>query len=113
MGAAVGNGTFTQAGGDFIGVKWNSTGPLDLGTNLVAQAGFMDFNVFAAVDGAPQGWDYFTLITNYGTDFDPGNDLLMLTSMTASGIAVVPLPAAAWAGLGLLGAMGVRRRMSR
>lgn len=29
------------------------------------------------------------------------------------GMAVVPLPPAAWAGLGLLGAMGVRRRMRR
>lgn len=109
--AAAGNGTFTQADGDFAIAFWRSSGPLDLSTNLVGQAGFLDMNVAGAYDGTPFAAGPFRLETNHNGI--GGSDLLELTSMTANTIAVVPLPPAAWAGLGLLGVMAVRQRLSR
>lgn len=107
--AASGNGTFTQAGGDFFEVAFTTFGVLDLSQDLVGQANFYDFNVFTSIGaGAPKGTGLFKLSTSEGL-----GDQLVLTSMTVRAAAVVPLPSAAWAGLGLLGIMGVKRRMSR
>lgn len=105
--AADGNGTFTSDAGDISAAIWSSAGALDLGADLVGQANFTDFNLLGT-GSAPDGVDFLTIRTDNATD-----DRLILTSMTARGMAIVPLPTAAWAGLAMLGAMGVRRRMRR
>jgi len=111
VGAAGGNGTFTQANGDFDFAFWISTGPLDLSTNLVGQAGLVDMNVGGSAPGTPYALGPFTIeINRNGVG---GSDVLRLSSMTANTITAVPLPPAAWAGLGLLGVMGVGRRLRR
>jgi hypothetical protein len=103
------NGTFTSASGAIDGVVWDTTGPLDFGSDLVGQSEFEDFNFFASAPNGPAGVAPLLFLTGGTT----GGDGLVLTSMVAQDVTVVPLPTAAWAGLGLLGAMGVVRQVGR
>jgi len=101
-GANTGNGTFTSVGGDFSSVAFESfnTG-VDFSTELVGQAVFGDFNVFAAFgSGAPTGTFFFQFATNEGA-----GDTLVLTSMRPA----VPAPGTL-ALLGLGGLSCTRRR---
>ncbi|MBI3369113.1 MAG: PEP-CTERM sorting domain-containing protein [Burkholderiales bacterium] len=100
-GAATGNGTFGIA--DLApaadGWVWSLTAPLILGSELVGQAGFSDFNWCAGTascgnPAAPGGSTVFTIRTAGET-----GDRLELTSMHAT-----PEPGSlALIGLGLLG----------
>lgn len=105
-GASAGNGTFGMA--DFAGWTWETNGgTLDLGTELVGQptagdpwgtpsggaGGDLNFFNAGASPSAPNGEDYFVLVTDNG-----GGDAMQLTSM-APVTAPIPEPA----GLGLMG----------
>jgi hypothetical protein len=101
--ASSGDGTFGLS--DFTaspnGWLWNLTAPLNLGADLVGQAGFSDFNWCAITAScgsatAPGGVAPFTIQTDGETE-----DKLLLTSMTAA----VPEPST-WAMM-LLGFAGV------
>lgn len=108
VGAQLHNGTYSMANDDFDQGFWESTGPLDLSADLIGQANFDGFNYWST--------DYFNIPSNAQQNIlstaprSSANDQLVMTSMMAQ-VSVVPLPPAAWTGLGLLGVMGVRRRM--
>ena len=110
VGAQLHNGTYSMANDDFELGIWESTGPLDLSADLIGQANFDGFNYWST--------DYFNIPSNAQQNIlstaprSSANDQLVMTSMMAQ-VSVVPLPPAAWAGLGLLGVMGITRRMSR
>lgn len=94
-GAASGNGAF--AFGDFQGLVFQATAPLDINANLVGQAALNDLNFFNAdaSPNAPRGTAIFTLTTAGGAG----------DAMTLASFAPVPEPSeyAMLAGLGLVG----------
>ncbi|MFG0246475.1 MAG: hypothetical protein ACF8MF_10560 [Phycisphaerales bacterium JB052] len=108
--AQTNNGTYSVADGHISLGIWDATGPLDLGTELIGQAGFEGFNFWPTSTSLPGNAPAGILNTHRDS---PANDQLVMTSMISQNVSVVPLPPAAWAGLGLLGVMGVRRRLSR
>lgn len=111
--ALVNNGTYTFADGDFGVAFWTSTGALDLSADLIGQTNFSGFNYWASAGNfgnIPSNLPENILSTSPGSS---ANEHLVMTSMIAQNVSVVPLPSAAWAGLGLLGVLGVRRRLSR
>ena len=108
--AQTNNGTYSVADGHISLGIWDATGPLDLGTELIGQAGFEGFNFWPTSTSLPGNAPAGILNTHRDS---PANDRLVMTSMIAQNVSVVPLPSAAWAGLGLLGVLGVRRRLSR
>ena len=108
--AQTNNGTFSFADGHiYLGI-WDATGPLDLGAELIGQANFGLFDFWPTSTSLPGNAPAGILNTHRDS---PANDQLVMTSMISQNVSVVPLPTAAWAGLGLLGVMGVRRRLSR
>lgn len=108
--AQTNNGTFSFADGHiYLGI-WEATGPLDLGAELIGQTNFGLFDFWPTSSNLPGNSPAGILNTNPNSS---ANEHLVMTSMIAQNVSVVPLPPAAWAGLGLLGVMGVRRRLSR
>ncbi len=108
--AQTNNGTFSFADGHISLGIWEATGPLDLGADLIGQTNFINFNFWPTSINLPGNAPPGILNTHRDS---PANDQLVMTSMIAQNVAVVPLPPAGWAGLGLLGVLGVRRRLSR
>jgi hypothetical protein len=94
-GAGSGNGAF--AFGDFQGLVFEASAPININANLVGQAALNDFNFFNAdaSPNAPRGTAILTLTTAGGA-----GDAMTLTSF-----APVPEPSeyAMMAGLGLVG----------
>lgn len=108
--AQTNNGTFSFADGHINLGIWDATGPLDLGAELTGQANFGLFDFRSTSMNLPDNAQAGILHTNPAS---PANEHLVMTSMIAQDVSVVPLPPAAWAGLGLLGVLGVRRRLGR
>jgi hypothetical protein len=114
-GASSGNGTFGLA--QVTNWIWDVSAPLDLGAELVGQAGFGDFNWCVDLfDGctapAPGGIGPFSIQTNAET-----GDLLQLASMKPATATPTPVPepgslALFAVGLGLAGLRLMRRRRS-
>ena len=106
-GASSGNGTFTQ---DVLGEEggrwvWTLNSAIDLTTELVGQAGFVDFNWLCEINNAecndplvPQGVNVLTIQT-------AGGEQLLMTSMRP-----VPLPGALWLFGSALAGLAIRRR---
>ncbi|HCT46124.1 MAG: hypothetical protein CMJ35_04790 [Phycisphaerae bacterium] len=111
VGAQLHNGTYSMANDDFDQGFWEASGPLDLSADLIGQANFDGFNYWS-IDYANIPSNAQQNILSTAPRSSTANDQLVMTSMMAQ-VSVVPLPPAAWTGLGLLGVMGVRRRMSR
>ncbi len=74
----------------------------DLSTNLVGQDGFDGIQMLSE--------DAFVSAYGFNMFYDDVS-YFTLTSMTAQNIAVVPLPPAGFAGLGMLGLLAIKRRM--
>lgn len=112
-GASIGNGSFTLADiqtvpGQENGWLWRLSAPIDLASELVGQAGFIDFNwcAFTAACGnpaAPGGNSPLHIRTAGET-----GDILSLTSMAPTS---VPEPfTLGLFGAGLAGVVAARRR---
>jgi hypothetical protein len=100
-GAAAGNGTFGLA--DFANLLWQTGPAVDLGSELVGQPGFGDFNLITAGAPAPTGVATFTLAANVN------GDRMLLASMSPRNAIPEPSSFVAWASLGFV-AYGWRRR---
>src|SRR5215831_5625978 len=106
--ASSGNGTFGLS--SVTNWIWNVSQEIDLGTELVGQTGFNDFNWCTFnFDGctppAPGGVSPFVIRTNAET-----GDSLILISMKRVATAVPEPATLTLVGLGLLGIAGMRRR---
>ncbi|MBN9419400.1 MAG: hypothetical protein J0I12_28355 [Candidatus Eremiobacteraeota bacterium] len=87
-GASVGDGVFTTP--DFSVYYWDGTG-VDFNTELVGQAGFLEFNFFTSNPSAPRGSETFEITTGGGS-----GDRLLLTSLRLAPVATPELnPASA------------------